>query len=65
MLYRFLGKFFLYFVIIPKMVDFVRNTVIPTVVDEATTIIKESEKETVKDLAKSRINHPAGSKLDD
>ncbi len=64
-IYRILGKFVMFFVIIPKIVNIYKQILRPALVSGLMKAINEDEKQNVKDLAKSRMNHPAGSKLDD
>lgn len=62
MLFRFLGKIFLYFFIIPSIVRTWRS-IRPTVASTAAKAIRDIIEDDKKNEAKSREDHPAGSRL--
>lgn len=62
MFYRLLGKFFLYFIVIPSIVRSWRFAR-PSVAAVLTKAIKDITKNEKKEAERSRRNHPAGSRL--
>mgnify|MGYP000126641997 CR=1 FL=1 len=62
MFYRFLGKFFLFFVIAPAINRAFRFAA-PIAADTMTRTLVKQMTENDKDLARARATHPAGSRL--
>ena len=62
MFYRFLGKFFLFFYVIPEIVK-ISKTAAHIAAPQLTKAILEIIEKDDKDLARARATHPAGSRL--
>jgi hypothetical protein len=62
MFYRILGKFFLFFVIIPDFLKFYEQFLRPALKAGLLKAIEDDRKKTQAERAKSRADHPAGTR---